>query len=180
MSADNTEPKAGDVEKGELYHEDNLDTYGQKVAAEDRVVLTEEDVSSLHLFIPAFTNLQDAKIRRKTDKRILTLLVWLYFLQILDKSVLGYGAVFGLKTDAKLVGNQYSVISSMNAIAQLAWMPFSSYLIVRVPARYLMTFMVFGWGAAQACMAASTNYHALIATRFFLGLFEAACLPMFA
>jgi len=68
----------------------------------------------------------------------------------------------------------------MNAIAQLAWMPFSSYLIVRVPARYLMTFMVFAWGTAQACMAASTNFHALIATRFLLGLFESACLPVFA
>lgn len=39
---------------------------------------------------------QDRYIRRKTDKRILTILIWVYFLQILDKSVLGYGNVFGL------------------------------------------------------------------------------------
>lgn len=31
---------------------------------------------------------------------------WVYFLQILDKSVVGYGAVLGLREDAGLVGNQ--------------------------------------------------------------------------
>jgi len=51
---------------------------------------------------------------------------------------LGYGNVFGLSTDANWVGNQYSPVSTMNAIAQLAWQPFSSYLIIRVPARTLM------------------------------------------
>jgi hypothetical protein len=31
-------------------------------------------------------------------------------------------AVWGLREDAKLVGNQYSTMASMNAIAQLAWL----------------------------------------------------------
>lgn len=88
--------------------------------------------------------------------------------------------MFGLSVDAKLQGNQYSLISTVNAMAQLGWQPFSSYLIVRVPARTLMTVLVFGWGAAQACMAAATSFPALMATRFFLGLFEAGCLPLFS
>ena len=107
-------------------------------------------------------------------------LVWVYFLQILDKSVLGYGAIFGLRTDTNLTGNQYSMVSSISAIAQLAWQPFSSYLIVRVPHRYLMCILCFGWGVAQVCMAAATNYSGLLAARFFLGLFEAGCLPLFS
>lgn len=108
------------------------------------------------------------------------MLVWVYFLQILDKSVLGYGAIFGLRTDTHLTGNQYSMVSSISAIAQLAWQPFSSYLIVRVPHRYLMCVLCFGWGVAQVCMAAATNYGGLLAARFFLGLFEAGCLPLFS
>lgn len=71
-------------------------------------------------------------------------------------------------------------MAAMNAIAQLAWQPFSSYLIVRVPSRHLMTVLVFGWGTAQACMAASTSFGGLVATRFLLGLFEAGCLPLFS
>ena len=124
--------------------------------------------------------MQNKRIRRKTDKNILSILVWVYFLQILDKSVLGYGAVFGLREDCNLTGSEYSLVSSISAIAQLVWLPFSSWLIVKVPHRILMPTLVFGWGVAQVCMAACHNYGGLLATRFLLGLFEAACLPLFS
>lgn len=133
--------------------------------AAQRVTLTEED---------------NKRIRRKTDKRILVVLVWVYFLQILDKTVLGYGATFGLQTDANLTGNQYSLIGSIAPIAQLAWQPFSMYLIVRVPHRILMPALVFGWGVAQTLMSACKSFPSLLAARFFLGLFEAGCLPLFS
>jgi MFS family permease len=67
----------------------------------------------------------------------------------------------------------------MAPIAQLCCLPFTSYLMVKVPHRILMSVLVLGWGIAQTCMAASSNYGGLLATRFFLGLFEAACLPLF-
>lgn len=35
--------------------------------------------------------IQNKRIRRKTDKYLLSLLVWVYFLQIYDKTVFGYG-----------------------------------------------------------------------------------------
>ncbi|ORY23616.1 major facilitator superfamily domain-containing protein [Naematelia encephala] len=177
--ASETDPKLQvetkhDVDHAEFGHDHDLahtaadvkhGDHALKVLGDERVELTEED---------------NARIRRKTDKRILTILIWVYFLQTLDKTVLGYGNVFGLSTDAHLVNSQYSLISTMNAIAQLGWQPFSSYLIVKVPARTLMPILVFGWGVAQACMAASTSFGALVATRFLLGLFEAGCLPLFS
>jgi uncharacterized protein (DUF486 family) len=67
----------------------------------------------------------------------------------------------------------------MNAIAQLvrapflctdafadtlpsqAWMPFSSYLIVRVQPRILMSVIVSCWGIALCGMAASKKYAGL-------------------
>jgi MFS family permease len=52
-------------------------------------------------------------------------------------------------------------------------------LIVKVPHRILMPSLVLGWGIAQASMAACHNYSDLLAARFFLGLFEAGCLPLF-
>jgi MFS family permease len=42
-----------------------------------------------------------------------------------------------------------------------------------------MPSLVLGWGIAQASMAACHNYSDLLAARFFLGLFEAGCLPLF-
>lgn len=100
--------------------------------------------------------------------------------QILDKSVLGYGATFGLRESTGLTGNQYSLVGSIAPIAQLAWQPFSSFLIVKVPHRILMPSLCLGWGIAQAAMAACRNYGDLLAARFFLGLFEAGCLPLFS
>lgn len=126
------------------------------------------------------TEEESRHICRKTDKVILAILVWVYFLQILDKSVLAYGATYGLKEDTHLKGNEYSLVGSMAAIAQLAWQPFSSVLIVKVPHRILMPVLCLGWGIAQACMAGAHNFGGLMATRFFLGLFEAGCLPLFS
>ncbi|EFE40791.1 MFS transporter, putative [Trichophyton verrucosum HKI 0517] len=123
---------------------------------------------------------ENRKIRRKTDKVILAILVWVYFLQILDKTVLGYGAIFGLIEDTHLSGNQYSLIGSIGPIAQLAWQPFSMILIVKVPHRILTPTLVLGWGLAQAAMGVCNNFGGLLATRFFLGLFEAGCLPLFS
>ncbi|KAL2756078.1 hypothetical protein ACRALDRAFT_1050650 [Sodiomyces alcalophilus JCM 7366] len=136
-----------------------------RIIGDQQIEVTEED---------------NKRIRRKTDKRILSVLVWVYFLQILDKSVLGYGAVWGLREDCNLSGNEYSMVSSISAIAQLVWLPFSSWLIVKVPHRILMPCLVLGWGTAQTCMAACNDYGGLLATRFLLGLFEAACLPLFS
>lgn len=135
------------------------------IVGDQRVVVTEED---------------NKRIKRKTDKVILSILIWVYFLQILDKSVLGYGAIFGLRDDTHLTGNQYSLVGSIAPIAQLAWQPFSSFLIVKVPHRILMPTLILGWGIAQACMAAALNFQSLMAARFFLGLFEAGCLPLFS
>ncbi|KAI0517779.1 major facilitator superfamily domain-containing protein [Xylaria bambusicola] len=146
----------------------DIEKHDDKVAqlmGGDRVVLTEED---------------DKRIRRKTDKVILTILVWVYFLQILDKSVLGYAATFGLREDTGLTGSEYSLIGSIAPIAQLAWQPFSSFLIVRVPHRILMPTLILGWGIASAAIAACHNFQTLLAARFFLGLFEGGCLPLFS
>ncbi|KAJ5401166.1 hypothetical protein N7465_011655 [Penicillium sp. CMV-2018d] len=129
-----------------------------------RVPLTEED---------------SKRICRKTDRTILVVLAWVYFLQILDKTVLGYGATFGLQKDTGLTGNEYSLVGSIGPIAQLAWQPFSSYLIVKVPHKILMPVLCLGWGIAQTCMAVCHNFNSLMAARFFLGLFEAGCLPLF-
>lgn len=64
--------------------------------------------------------------------------------------------------------------------AQLAWQPFSAYLIVKVPARILMPTCILFWGASTVGLAFSRNYGSLLATRFLLGLWEASCLPLFS
>lgn len=42
-----------------------------------------------------------------------------------------------------------------------------------------MPTLILGWGLAETCMAACHNFAGLLACRFFLGLFEAGCMPLF-
>jgi MFS family permease len=43
-----------------------------------------------------------------------------------------------------------------------------------------MPSLILGWGIAQTSMAACHSYSGLLATLFFLDLFEAGCLPLFS
>lgn len=148
-------------------------------ADHDEMMKASESIDVTPPHVP-LTEEESKRICHKTDRTILIVLIWVYFLQILDKSVLGYGATFGLEEDTGLTGNQYSLVGSISPIAQLAWQPFSSYLIVKVPHKILMPSLCLGWGIAQACMAACHSFGGLMAARFFLGLFEAGCLPLFS
>ncbi|KAJ8095534.1 hypothetical protein PM082_023061 [Marasmius tenuissimus] len=132
---------------------------------DERIVVTDED---------------SRRIVRKTDLRMLSLLCWVYFLQILDKVIIGYSAVFGLKQDANLVGNQYSSIGSVGYYAQMAAQPIGAYVLVKFPVKVVMPAIVFLWGASLCGMAGSTNFTGLMVSRFFLGWFEALCIPLFS
>ena len=78
-------------------HEDGDSTLA--ILGEGRAHLTDED---------------DYRIRRKTDLTILPILVWVYFLQVVDKTTLGYAATFGLRTNLHLTGDQYPLIGSIS------------------------------------------------------------------
>ncbi|KAI5475597.1 hypothetical protein MNV49_001153 [Pseudohyphozyma bogoriensis] len=133
--------------------------------AEQRVEVTEED---------------SKRICRKTDLHVLSFVSFIYFLQILDKTIIGYAAVFGLKTDANLVGDQYSTIGAMGYYAQLAAQPLAAFLLVKLPVKRTLPTVVFLWGASCCAMGACTNFTGIAASRFFLGWFEAMCVPIFS
>lgn len=94
--------------------------------------------------------------------------------------VVGHSAVLGLQVDPALVGNRFYWVATVALIAQLAWLPFSSFLVVKVPPRILLPVMVLGWGITQACTSAAHSFGGLMAARAVLGIFEAGCLPLFA
>ena len=116
---------------------------------------------------------QNKRILRRTDKYILSILMLIYFLQALDKTSrcspldpndaetdevdFGYANVLGVSEDLGLQGNQYSLLNIILSSAQLAWQPISSYILVRVPPRILMTVLVVCWGSIQTGMAGGTT-----------------------
>jgi len=120
------------------------------------------------------------RIRKRTDLYILSLLMVVYFLQIADKTIIGLTAVYGLRRDAGLVGNQYSTIGAIGYYAQVAAQPLAAWLLVKLRYRIFMPIIVVCWAISLCGLGASENFAGLAACRFLLGWFEAACLPLFS
>ena len=120
------------------------------------------------------TAVDNRRVLRKIDLVILPILLTVYFLQGLDKATLAYASVFGLITDTNLVGEQYSWLGSIVYIAQLVMQPPIAYFLVKFPIGKFTGVVVLGWGIVLCCMAVAHDFSGLMATRFFLGAFEAS------
>ncbi|KAH0167777.1 MFS general substrate transporter, partial [Aureobasidium melanogenum] len=155
---------------GDLHH----DTKGLAVAFEEG---KDAGLSEAHLCSDA----DNKRILRKTDIWMLSLLCMVYFLQSADKGIIGLTAVYGLKKDAHLKGNDYSNIGNIGYYAQLAVQPIAAWVLVKLRYRQVLPIIITCWGISVAGgLAGSRNYAGLMASRFFLGAFEAAVVPLFS
>ncbi|KAI0107381.1 MFS general substrate transporter [Hypoxylon sp. NC0597] len=125
------------------------------------------------------TPAESARVLRRIDTVILPIMLTVYFLQGLDKATLAYASVFGLIEDTGLAGDEYSWLGSIVYLAQLVMQPPLAWLLVRLPIAKFTSAMVLLWGVSLACMAAAHSFGGLLATRFFLGVFEASVAPSF-
>ncbi|KAL7420650.1 hypothetical protein Q5752_004601 [Cryptotrichosporon argae] len=123
------------------------------------------------------TDEENRRVRWKIDRYIMPIVCYIYFCQQLDKATLSYASVFGLATDAHLVGQQYSWLSSIVYFAQLVFQPLSVYALVRFPVNYWISGCFLAWGSSLCIMAGMKNFAGLAVMRFFLGGFEASIAP---
>lgn len=117
---------------------------------------------------------EDARVLQKIDLWVLPVIILVYFFQQLDKSSVSYTSVFGLVDQAHLVGSQYSWLNSIVYLAELVWQPVSSVMLVKLPISKALFTHVVMWGVIVSCTAAAKDFKGLLATRFFLGIFEAS------
>lgn len=119
--------------------------------------------------------IQLKKIYKKIDKRILTILCGVYFIQFLDKSLLNYGAVMGITDDLK--GNEFSNLATILYCAYICFEPINAYLFQKLsPARWFSV-CVICWGIIVIFHVVSKTYASLMVVRALLGIFEAAAAP---
>ncbi|KAH6909266.1 allantoate permease [Coprinopsis sp. MPI-PUGE-AT-0042] len=118
------------------------------------------------------TEEENKRILKKIDRHIMPVLFVIYFLQYMDKTTLALSSVFGIVQNTHLEGDQYSLLGSVPAIAQMLLQPISAYLLVRLRISYYIPSLVVCWGTTLAFMAAAHNFTGLLLARFFLGAFE--------
>ncbi|KAJ5112046.1 hypothetical protein N7532_000091 [Penicillium argentinense] len=116
-------------------------------------------------------------LRRKIDCRLLPFMFCCYVLQFLDKVMLNYAAVMGIKTHLNLRGNEFSNTASWFFIAYLIAEVPNVYLLQKIPAAKWLGINVFLWGVAAAASAGARDYPTLLVSRIFLGIFEATVGP---
>ncbi|EME77918.1 uncharacterized protein MYCFIDRAFT_33418 [Pseudocercospora fijiensis CIRAD86] len=125
------------------------------------------------------TPAEDKRLKRMIDKRVLTIMVFTYFLQALDKGTLSFTSIMGLQTDLHLVGQQFSWLTTCIYIAILiVEYPINRLIQVLPIAKFLGTCVII-WSAVLACHAAAHNFTGMVALRTLLGTFEAVCQPTF-
>ncbi|KPM33980.1 hypothetical protein AK830_g12593 [Neonectria ditissima] len=121
----------------------------------------------------------ERRVVRKLDRRIIPVLGVCYFFYYVDKTTLSYAAIFGLRDDLALRGDQYSWLSGSFYFGWLVWAIPSNLIMQRCPPGSYLAFNIFLWGALLMAQAAAGSFAALLVLRVLSGAFEAIADPAF-
>ncbi|EFX05171.1 major facilitator superfamily transporter allantoate [Grosmannia clavigera kw1407] len=125
----------------------------------------------------SWTSEEEKALMRKVDLRIIPILFACATLSGLDKTAISAAAIYNIKRDLHLAGDQYAWIGSAPFFGGLLFMGPSAYCLQRMPAVMFFSFNVFFWGVTEMCMAACTSFSSPFVCRFLLGGFEALLIP---
>lgn len=98
---------------------------------------------------------------------------------LMDKQSITYAAIFGLRSDLHLTGEQYSWCVSIFYLGQLLSNWPAAYLLSRLPLKSFIGCSIAVWGVTCVCVGLPHSFAGLMAARFFLGLTEGAVSPSF-
>lgn len=113
---------------------------------------------------------------RKLDLHLVPLVASLYLLAYLDRSNIGNAKIAGMAADLDMTGDDYAWLLTIFYISYICF-EFFALMWKLVPPHMWAAFVVLGWGIAATAQAGATSWRAMMAARFFLGLFEAGYGP---
>jgi len=114
-------------------------------------------------------------LMKKIDWRIMTVMCGSYFLQFLDKNLLNYAGVMGIKKNLK--GNEFADLGTIFYASYIFTVPISDYCLQVFPTGKVLAFCIIAWGIVVACHAACHTYASLMIVRTLLGIFESSLSP---
>ncbi|KAM0710206.1 hypothetical protein Q7P35_002568 [Cladosporium inversicolor] len=123
---------------------------------------------------------ENKRLKKLIDKRVLSIMVFTYFLQALDKGTMSFTSIMGLQEDFNLVGTElFPWLTTCIYIAILVVEYPINYTIQRVPIGKFLGICIIIWGSILALHAACSTFTHLVIVRTLLGTFEAVCQPTF-
>lgn len=124
----------------------------------------------MHIVCPSHTT--ERKLIRKIDFRVIPFLCILYLLAFLDRVNIANARSFGLAKDLALKANEYNTALTIFFVPYVLFEIPSNMLLKRLSPRVWLSACMFMFGVVTTCQGLVRNYSGLLATRFFLGVFE--------
>ena len=123
---------------------------------------------------------QDRLVRsgvRRAARRLVPLLVLLYFVNYLDRVNIAFAGPNGMNAELGLSATAFGVAAGVFFIGYLLLEVPSNLLLARFGARRWIARILMSWGVVATVMAFTPNATVLIVLRFLLGVAEAGFFP---
>ncbi|KAK7696636.1 hypothetical protein QCA50_001294 [Cerrena zonata] len=153
------------------------ETGHQKAASVDSSVDAEKPTIHHGSLNGLTTQISERQILRKIDLRVVPVLCILYLLAFLDRVNIANAALFGLKDDLHLRGDQYNTALVIFFVPYVICEIPSNALLKRFKPHVWLSGCMFMFGLVTCLQGLTQNYSGILATRFFLGAFESGMFP---
>lgn len=121
--------------------------------------------------------IDEKKLLRKLDRRILPVLSLLYLLSFLDRSNVANARVEGLTTALNMTGNQYLTGLTLFFVGYILFEVPWNLILRRTDPKFFLPTIAFVWGVISLVQAFSRNLTGFFIVRFFLGVSEGGLFP---
>ncbi|KAF1959380.1 MFS nicotinic acid transporter-like protein Tna1 [Byssothecium circinans] len=123
------------------------------------------------------TAVNEKKLLRKLDLRLLPAVSILYLLSFLDRSNVANARIEGLTTDLKMTGNQYLTGLTLYFIGYVLFEVPCNIILKRTTPKFWLPTLTIVWGVVATLMGVTQNLAGFFAVRFFLGVAESGLFP---
>ncbi|KAI0647385.1 MFS general substrate transporter [Trametes meyenii] len=124
-----------------------------------------------------YPDVNETKLVRRVDMRVIPIITVLYFLAFLDRVNISNATLFNLKQDLKLTGNQFNTALVVFFVPFVLFEIPSNILLKRFRPHVWLPLCMFLFGLITILQGFTHSFGGLVAARFFLGLAEAGFLP---
>ncbi|KAJ4294480.1 High-affinity nicotinic acid transporter [Kalmusia sp. IMI 367209] len=120
----------------------------------------------------------ESKLVTKIDLHVVPFLCIMYLLAFLDRVNISNANVFGLSKELNIVdNNKYNNALVIFFVPYILFEIPSNIILKKLKPRIWLSICMFGFGLVTMLQGLVQNYSGLLATRFFLGVFETGMFP---
>ncbi|KAJ5664681.1 MFS general substrate transporter [Penicillium macrosclerotiorum] len=119
---------------------------------------------------------------RKIDMLIIPFICITYLITFIDKAMLGYSAVFGLKESLHLHGTEYSWLGLLLTVDHFSFLQFeypTTFAMQKLPVSKWLSINLFFWGEITMALAGCNRFDEFLGLRFLLGALESCSTPAY-